>query len=441
MHNKLDPKQAPNAESKVNKVRRVNNLPLFLVIGMVAVFIIIIGFVALTKQQTADDSEPDAKLSDSAPLALELAGDTEGGIIGAESILTEPPMMPNNENASDPMTGLPMDAPQVDQDLDQIRQAKIQMFQQATSSKSLVTADYPDMQGSGASSGRSGVTSVSNDPDAISARLQSLKAQMQSNGSDAERQLAVQGHASKAGLVSNESLPTVSSDNPLLAQNSGTNFGNGSPDRWRLDTQVEAPASKYVIRTGAVIPAVMVGGINSQLAGSIKGQVTQNVYDTATGKKLLIPQGTSLIGVYSSDVAFGQNRVLIAWNRLVFPDGRALDIGSMAGVDGLGRSGFKDKVNNHYMRIFGSAIFLSAVTGGITYTTDRNSNNSSNDNSTGVGDALNEALGQQLGQVITQMVSKNLNIAPTIEIRSGFRFNVTVVKDLELNKVYQPYQY
>ncbi len=90
-------------------------------------------------------------------------------------------------------------------------------------------------------------------------------------------------------------------------------------------------------------------------------QVAQNVYDTPTGKHLFIPQGSRLVGSYSSDVAYGQARVLVAWQRIVFPDGKAMDIGAMPGADSAGYAGFNDQVNNHYVRLFGSAFLMSGV--------------------------------------------------------------------------------
>ena len=208
---------------------------------------------------------------------------------------------------------------------------------------------------------------------------------------------------------------------------------------WTLDSQMATPSSPYELKTGFVLPATMVTGINSDLPGKIIAQVSQNVYDTATGKHLLIPQGTRLWGTYSSNVAFGQERVLVAWNRLVFPDGKSLDIGEMPGATGAGYSGFKDQVNNHYFRLFGSALLMSAIVGGISYSQDRNNDNY--DNSTSASDAMSEALGQQLGQVTIQLIQRHLNVAPTLEIRPGFRFNVIVTKDIVFNRPYQSFDY
>ena len=192
------------------------------------------------------------------------------------------------------------------------------------------------------------------------------------------------------------------------------------------------------VKTGAVIPAVMVTGINSDLPGNIIAQVSQNVWDTANGRQLLIPQGSKLFGVYDSRVVYGQERVLVAWNRLVFPDGSAFTLGAMPGSDMAGYAGYTDEVNNHYLRIFGSAILMSLISGGSAYAMDTMSGNSSNSmNSTPtMQQEMASALAAQLGQTTMQLLQKNLNIKPTLEIRPGYQFNVIVTKDLVFQKPY-----
>lgn len=226
-----------------------------------------------------------------------------------------------------------------------------------------------------------------------------------------------------------------------LIQNPSQNSSEPS-DRWELHSTVEAPRTPFVLRAGAVIPGVKISGVKPELPGQIIGQVSQNVYDTATGKYLLLPQGTRLIGMYSNEVSYGQSSVLIAWQRLVFPDGKALDIGSMPGGDSAGFAGFHDQVNNHYVRLFGSALLMSGVVAGITY--------SQNPSQTGAfgqpaqptaGSVMSAALGQELGQVTAQMIAKNLNIAPSLTIRPGYEFNVIVVKDMTFTKPYQSFDY
>ncbi|MDR2724837.1 MAG: conjugal transfer protein TrbI [Candidatus Adiutrix sp.] len=188
---------------------------------------------------------------------------------------------------------------------------------------------------------------------------------------------------------------------------------------------------KFEVKTGTVIPGVMVSGVNSDLPGSLIAQVTQNVYDTASGRHLLLPQGAKLYGVYDSRVVYGQERVLIAWNRVVFPDGSSVTLGAMPGADMAGYAGFNDQVNNHYLRIFGSAIMMSLITGGMSYAIDQASDsNNGGQTSTTMQDEMISALAAQLGQTTLQLLQKNLNIKPTLEIRPGYQFNVIITKDM-----------
>ena len=208
----------------------------------------------------------------------------------------------------------------------------------------------------------------------------------------------------------------------------------GSRNRWVSLNQVEAPISPFELRAGFVIPGIMITGISSELPGQISASVSQNVFDTATGRFLLIPQGSRLVGSYASDAAYGQTRVLVAWQRIVFPNGDALDIGSMPGADSAGYSGFHDKVNNHYVRIFGSALLLSAINGLVYLGENQNSQNVGS--SVNAQTAFSQSLGQELSDTSNELIRKNLSISPTLEIRPGFKFNVVVMKDLVFDKPY-----
>ena len=121
-----------------------------------------------------------------------------------------------------------------------------------------------------------------------------------------------------------------------------------------LENSKKNPRSPYEVKAGSYIPAALITGINSDLPGSVNAQVTENVYDTVTGNYLLIPQGAKLVGEYNSSLSFGQQRVQVVWNRIIFPDGKSLDIEKMQGTDISGYTGFYDKVNNHYLRIYAS---------------------------------------------------------------------------------------
>lgn len=200
-----------------------------------------------------------------------------------------------------------------------------------------------------------------------------------------------------------------------------------------LSAEVTKPLSRYELKTGTLIPAITIGGINSDLPGQITAQVRQNVYDTVSGQYLLIPQGAHLILTYDSRVAFGQSRVLIAVKRIIFPNGKSLDIEGMPGVDISGYSGFRDQVNNHYFKIFGSAAALGLISAAFQLSQPQQSNALTNPNA---GQTAAAAVGQQMAQVGSNMINKNLNIQPTLEIRPGYLFNVQITADMIFPGVY-----
>lgn len=186
----------------------------------------------------------------------------------------------------------------------------------------------------------------------------------------------------------------------------------------------EEAVSPYEIGMGTVIPATMISGINSDLPGELIAQVSQDVWDTATGRILLIPQGAKLFGIYDSKVAFGQSRVLCAWTRITFPDNSTLDLGGMSGADQAGYAGFKDKVNNHYLRIFGSAILMSSISAGVLLATPDDGQSFVQSNK----EKASEQFAADMASITRSVVQKNLNVQPTIVIRPGLRFNVMVNK-------------
>jgi type IV secretion system protein VirB10 len=214
------------------------------------------------------------------------------------------------------------------------------------------------------------------------------------------------------------------------------NTYNGYGDRWTLNTHLEEPVTPYILRTGAVIPGLLLSAMESELPGTIIAQVSQDVYDTPTGNYLLIPQGSRLIGEYSNAIQYGQARVFVAWQRIIYPDGSALDIGAMPGNDQQGEAGFRDQVNNHFLRIFSSALLMSAITGGIAYSQSQGNNNNNEFQNPSFSSVLSQAVGQQLGQATAALLERNLSIAPTLNIRPGYRFNILVVKDLTFVRPY-----
>lgn len=227
-----------------------------------------------------------------------------------------------------------------------------------------------------------------------------------------------------AGLLAamSQNQPGQAPPPPVVPQKASVEQSAGFYSSARL----EAPHSATEIKAGTVIPAVMVGGVNSDLPGQVVGQVTRNVYDTVSGRYLLIPQGSKLIGTYDSDVAYGQSRMLVAWNRLILPDGTSLDLGSSPGADQGGYAGFNDKTNNHYRRTFGSALLVSMFSAGMQLSQPQ----ASNDENISPGQTAAGALGQEMGQLGMEIARKNLNIKPELIVRPGYRFNVQVTRDL-----------
>ncbi|MBC7152339.1 MAG: IncP-type conjugal transfer protein TrbI [Rhizobium sp.] len=194
-----------------------------------------------------------------------------------------------------------------------------------------------------------------------------------------------------------------------------------------LPNRVVPQQSPYELKRGSVIPATLISGINSDLPGRITAQVSQNVYDSATGHRLLIPQGTKLFGRYDSKVSFGQSRVLAVWTDIIFPNGSTLQIGGMAGTDAQGYGGFQDKVNNHYWRTFGSAALIALIGTGIDASLPESSTLATQDTAS---DAARRNFAESFGRVAELTISRNLNVQPTLEIRPGYKFNVLVDQDI-----------
>jgi len=455
----MSPDASPGKLNRKSGVRRVNNWPMYLIGGAAMVFLLIMLLVAADRadQQDQPEDTKTEKAGNSSVFAQQINGMDQDGIIPSKA---EPPVLPTLDDTPVPQpSGLQvvrpsnLDAPplpprelppNVDaEEVERIRRMKAQQFQEAVRAHSTVRVDAP--RSAGSSAGAAGDPVSQQDALArIAAARQRLQEESRNDPTAAykARMAELRAIGSGGGGVGH----AEQGDSPFLltaSANGGKDYNQfdsaGDSDRWRMEAAVQAPRSPYELRAGYVIPATMISGINSDLPGQIIAQISQAVYDTSTGKHVLLPQGSRLVGSYSSSVDYGQSRVLVAWQRIIFPDGKAMDIGSMPGSDSAGYSGFNDKVNNHYVRVFGSALLMSGIVAGVSLSQDRGSSNESDRES--ASSAMSEALGQQLGQVTAQMIAKNLNIAPTLEIRPGYRFNVMVTKDLTFSKPYQSFDY
>jgi type IV secretory pathway VirB10-like protein len=208
------------------------------------------------------------------------------------------------------------------------------------------------------------------------------------------------------------------------AQDRQNAFLNAAADRRTVaPDRVAAPASPNVLQAGAVISAALITGIRSDLPGQITAQVTANIYDSPTGRILLVPQGTRVIGQYDNNVQFGQSRVLLVWNRLIFPNGRSIVLERQPGADAEGYTGLQDGVDYHWWDL-ARAAGLSTLLGVGAELAANDDDRLIQAIRNGGQDTINDA-----GQ---QMVRRQLNITPTLTIRPGFPVRVIVTRDLVL---------
>ena len=298
------------------------------------------------------------------------------------------------------------------------------------------TASLPP-PGAGSSTTPPGAGSPPIDPAVQQARDQAAAARSASpffaaaTGGGAQEVSSGGGQAGPVSLITTPAppWPTPAADvQPANGQGGKRQFAEGAKVEDYLPSPLREPVSPWEVKAGTVIPAALLTAINSDLPGEIVAQVTEPVYDHVTGRVVLIPQGSRLIGQYDSQIAYGQERALIAWNRIVMPDGRSINIGAMEGADLGGASGLHDKVDNHVWQL-ARGIALSTVFSVGAASAQDASARSAGDlviNSAGSGIA-NEAT--QVGQQIT---TRDLGRQPTLTVRAGWALRVLVNKDMVL---------
>jgi type IV secretion system protein VirB10 len=202
-------------------------------------------------------------------------------------------------------------------------------------------------------------------------------------------------------------------------------FLSGPAERRTVSGErIQAPTDPNVLQAGAVIPAALITGMRSDLPGQVTAQVTENVYDGPTGRILLIPQGTRLIGQYDAQVAFGQSRALLVWNRLILPNGRSITLERQPGTDAAGFAGLEDEVENHWGQLFRAAAISTLLSIG--------SQAGQSDDEDQLIQALRRGSSDGISQVGRQLVGRSANIQPTLTIRPGFPVRVIVTRDLVL---------
>jgi type IV secretion system protein VirB10 len=233
-----------------------------------------------------------------------------------------------------------------------------------------------------------------------------------------------------AGPASTAAQPT----DPTAVQNRQDQkeaFQKAGTTETRNSGNLQMPTSPYQVMAGTVIAAALVTGIKSDLPGDVIGTVTEPVYDTATGRYLLIPQGSRIFGKYNSQVAYGQSRVQVVWNRIILPDTSSLTLDNLAGTDPAGYAGLEDGVDWHWDRIVAGAALTTLLGVGAELAAPENRN----------GDRViiagRDSLQDSVNQAGQEMTRRNLNIQPTLTERPGLPVRIIVNRDLVL-RPYQP---
>ena len=218
---------------------------------------------------------------------------------------------------------------------------------------------------------------------------------------------------------------------PQPTSESGVTENNNNPFASNLNDveiynphSLRTPVSPYQVMAGTIIPASLVTGLNSDLPGQVIAQITENVYDSATGEYLLLPQGTRLLGRYDSNIDDGQSRALVVWNRLIRPDGSSLVIENLPAADLSGQAGLRDKVDRHMGSLFKAAILSSILSIATELSTDEEDE---------LAEAIRSGGQYTINQAGQQVVTRALSRKPTLRVRPGWRLGVIVNRDLVLS--------
>lgn len=189
--------------------------------------------------------------------------------------------------------------------------------------------------------------------------------------------------------------------------------------------RLTSPAGRNVLIAGSIIAAALITGLSSDLPGEVVAQVTEDVFDSTTGRTRLIPQGARLIGSYDARVGYGQSRALVVWTRLILPDGRSLDLDRLIGADAAGQSGFADRVDHHTGKLLQAGLLSTLFGVGSNIATSGSGND-------GIAFAIRDSAGQSIERAGDKLVEHQLDVQPTITIRPGARVRVLVSRDLVL---------
>lgn len=425
-------------EETPSGIRRVNRLPL--IAGIVgAVLVLAIVFFGLMNRGLLFRGDPGPETSSGNPastFADQIKRGVSDGIIGEpqQTQTFQPtPTETKEEAAGNPFTPQPVQQQEAQSTLEpeEVWRARLEREQREQYLRERHRQQMARLQANNA---------------AYDAPLAIDRSKLESRAGEGS------GAAGTGGTSATTTNPTTGSTSDLYAaalraglggQNLDPNGQRAKEDFFNSDlaklgylpNRVVPQQSPYELKRGSVIPATLITGINSDLPGRITAQVSQNVYDSATGHRLLVPQGTKLLGRYDSKVSFGQSRVLVVWTDIIFPNGSTLQIGGMAGTDAQGYSGFNDKVDRKWLQTFGSAILIALIGAGtdMAIPQDRNAFGSANS----AEDAARRNFAETFGRMADRTIQRNMDVQPTLEIRPGYKFNVLVDQDMVFPGAYR----
>lgn len=245
------------------------------------------------------------------------------------------------------------------------------------------------------------------------------------------------GSANPAGAPAAGGPPQQTGFEAQNAQDQKRAFNEGTEQQSDyLATTRVPPLSRWVVQRGIQIPAILPQTINSDLPGDIVGQTIRDVYDSPTQKYVMIPAGSRLVGEYNSGVTYGQSRVQVVWTAIYFPDGSHVDLDRMPGHGVDGSVGLKDQTDQHYKRLIAGIALSSLFAAGVEIS--QNHSQTSTLAYPSNTQILGSAVGQQASQLGEQITTRNLNIQPTLKIRPGEVFSVSVKKDIVFPGPYEP---
>ena len=224
-------------------------------------------------------------------------------------------------------------------------------------------------------------------------------------------------------------------ENQQQVQPTGRSQKNSpTQNRFALNQRLIRPKSNFILQTGARIPAILSDNVDSDLPGNIRAVVTQDVYDSIRNRYLLIPKGSKLYGMYNDNIIYGQNRMVLIWQRVILPNGMSIDLEAMQGADITGQTGIRGKVNNHTWKLLRSIVmssFVNFFSSGLSVSAQKKTGKNTSVRAT-VGQNVADETSNNIKNAGDSILERDLKKQPTVKLRAGTRFYVMVNADMEL---------